>query len=70
LAADCTEARLERSHSMKVHFVEGEILAIWVIREAARVPLRPLKKMWEGFWEASREIDVAPRPVVPVKDMC
>jgi hypothetical protein len=69
LAADWTEDRLERSHSIKVHLVEGEIWAICKIREAARDALRPLKKMWAGFCEASREMDVAPRPVVPVKDV-
>jgi hypothetical protein len=52
---------------MKVNLVEGEASAILEIRSSARALLRPLKKMCEGLWDARKDIDDAPRPVVPVK---
>jgi len=36
-----------------------------VMSSVARALLRPLKKMWAGFWAAMNEIEEAPRPVVP-----
>ena len=69
MAVDLIEARLERSHSMKVSLVEGEIWAILVISSLARDLLRPLKKICAGFLAARKVMDVAPRLVVPVKEV-
>jgi hypothetical protein len=52
---------------MKVNLVDGEASVILEIRSLARALLRPLKKMCAGLWDARKDMDDAPRPVVPVK---
>jgi hypothetical protein len=50
---------------MKVSLVPGEACWTLVVSSPARFWLRPLKKMWAGFWEAMNEMALAPRPFVP-----
>jgi hypothetical protein len=68
-AADFTDARLERSHSRKVSFTDGEACWTREITSDARFWLRPLKKMCAGFWAAMNDIADAPSPVVPYLEL-
>lgn len=65
MAAVWMDARLERSHSMKVSLVEGDVCWTLLMSSLARFWFLPLKKMCAGFCAAKNEIDSAPRPVVP-----
>jgi hypothetical protein len=61
--------RLDRSHSRKVSWTPGDADLILVMRSLARVELRPEKKIRAGFLAAMRDIEPAPKPVVPDVDV-
>lgn len=65
LAEDCTEERDDRSASRKVSFTPGAVSLTFEMSSEALEALRPLKKMWDGFLAAMKDMKPAPRPVVP-----
>lgn len=60
-----TESRLVRSHSRKVNLAFGETSLILEINSLALEVFRPLKKICAGVFSAIKEMNPAPRPVVP-----